>query len=74
MLSFMSKIFGFEFYAALSRRTDNTGTSPPPVRATFGVSFKFGLTIVGTVSICRIHENDKGMASFDAPQALWPWP
>lgn len=31
MLSFMSKISGFEFYATLSRLVDNTGTSPPPV-------------------------------------------
>ncbi|KAF9463104.1 hypothetical protein BDZ94DRAFT_1193298 [Collybia nuda] len=32
ILSFMSKISGFEFYAALSRLIDNTGTSPPPYR------------------------------------------
>lgn len=31
MLSFMSKISGFEFIQALTRRSDNTGVSPPPV-------------------------------------------
>ncbi|KAF9455819.1 hypothetical protein BDZ94DRAFT_1315796 [Collybia nuda] len=34
MLSFMSKISRFEFYGALSRLIDNTGTSPPPYRYT----------------------------------------
>jgi hypothetical protein len=32
MLSFTSKISAYEFYQALARRMDNTGTSPPPVR------------------------------------------
>ena len=32
MLSFTSKVSAYEFYQALARRTDNTGTSPPPVR------------------------------------------
>ncbi|KAJ3509357.1 hypothetical protein NLJ89_g5259 [Agrocybe chaxingu] len=32
MLSFTSKISGFEFYRALSQRTDNTGTETPPER------------------------------------------
>jgi len=32
MLSFTSKISAYEFYQALARRTDNTGTSTPPVR------------------------------------------
>ncbi len=32
MLSFTSKVSAFEFYQALARRTDNTGTSAPPVR------------------------------------------
>lgn len=31
MLSFTSKVSAFEFYQALARRTDNTGTSAPPV-------------------------------------------
>lgn len=31
MLSFTSKISAYEFYQALARRTDNTGTSPPQV-------------------------------------------
>jgi len=31
MLSFMSKVSAFKFYQALARRTDNTGTSAPPV-------------------------------------------
>ncbi|KAF8808428.1 hypothetical protein BYT27DRAFT_7210831 [Phlegmacium glaucopus] len=32
MLSFTSKISAFEFYQSLARRTENTGTSPPPDR------------------------------------------
>ncbi|KAF9458782.1 hypothetical protein BDZ94DRAFT_1172931, partial [Collybia nuda] len=36
MLSFMSKISGFEFYASLSCLVDNTGTSPPPVHLISG--------------------------------------
>ena len=32
MLSFTSKVSAYEFYQALARRTDNTGTSTPPVR------------------------------------------
>jgi len=31
MLSFMSKISGFEFYRSLVRLTENIGVSPPPV-------------------------------------------
>jgi hypothetical protein len=31
MLSFTSKVSAFEYYRSLSRRTDNTGTCPPPV-------------------------------------------
>jgi CxC2 like cysteine cluster associated with KDZ transposases len=31
LLSFVSKVSNFEFYYAISRRTDNTGTNPPPV-------------------------------------------
>lgn len=31
ILSFSSKISAFEYYRSLSRRTDNTGTEPPPV-------------------------------------------
>ena len=33
MLSFTSKVSGFEYYRSLERRTDNTGTSLPPVRS-----------------------------------------
>jgi hypothetical protein len=32
MLTFTSKISAYEFYQALARRTDNTGTCTPPVR------------------------------------------
>ncbi|KAF9471168.1 hypothetical protein BDN70DRAFT_939144 [Pholiota conissans] len=32
MLTFTSKISGYEFYCALARRTDNTGTRSPPDR------------------------------------------
>jgi len=32
MLSFTSKVSAYEFYQALARRTDNTGTSTPSVR------------------------------------------
>ncbi|KAF8884033.1 hypothetical protein BD779DRAFT_1538459 [Infundibulicybe gibba] len=32
LLSFMSKVSAFEFYNMMARRTDNTGTSPPPDR------------------------------------------
>ncbi|KAF8874974.1 hypothetical protein BD779DRAFT_1613491 [Infundibulicybe gibba] len=32
LLSFMSKVSCFEFYHTIARRTDNTGTSPPPDR------------------------------------------
>jgi hypothetical protein len=32
LLSFMSKVSAYEFYHTLSRRTDNTGTEPTPVR------------------------------------------
>ena len=32
MLSFTSKVSAYEFYQALARRMDNTGTSTPPVR------------------------------------------
>jgi len=31
MLNFTSKMSAYEFYQALARRTDNTGTSSPPV-------------------------------------------
>lgn len=34
MLSFTSKVSVFEFYQALARKSDNTGTSPPPVSQT----------------------------------------
>lgn len=74
MLSFMSKISGFEFYAALSRLVDNTGTSPPPVSTTLDIVFRFCLTLVATVSICRVHENGQGVATLDASQTRWPWP
>ncbi|KIL54938.1 hypothetical protein M378DRAFT_46403, partial [Amanita muscaria Koide BX008] len=30
LLSFTSKVSGFEFYQSIARRTDNTGTCPPP--------------------------------------------
>ncbi|KIL55458.1 hypothetical protein M378DRAFT_90872, partial [Amanita muscaria Koide BX008] len=32
LLSFTSKVSGFEFYQSIARRTDNTGTHPPPDR------------------------------------------
>ncbi|KAM6490383.1 hypothetical protein JOM56_014147 [Amanita muscaria] len=32
LLSFTSKVSGFEFYQSIARRTDNTGTCPPPDR------------------------------------------
>ncbi|KAF8814361.1 hypothetical protein BYT27DRAFT_7219865 [Phlegmacium glaucopus] len=32
MLTFTSKVSGYEYYRSLVRRTDNTGTSPPPDR------------------------------------------
>jgi len=32
LLTFTSKVSGYEFYRALARRTDNTGVDPPPVR------------------------------------------
>jgi len=31
MLSFTSKVSAYEYYRSLARRTDNTGTTPPPV-------------------------------------------
>lgn len=31
MLSFTSKVSAYEYYRSLARRTDNTGTNPPPV-------------------------------------------
>lgn len=31
LLSFTSKVSAFEYYRSLARRTDNTGTCPPPV-------------------------------------------
>ena len=32
LLSFTSKVSGFEFYQSIARRSDNTGTRPAPVR------------------------------------------
>lgn len=32
LLNFSSKISGWEFYRAVARQSDNTGTRPPPVR------------------------------------------
>lgn len=32
LLNFTSKISGWEFYRAIARQSDNTGTCPPPVR------------------------------------------
>jgi hypothetical protein len=42
MLSFTSKISGFEYYRSLERRTDNMGTSIPPVS---------DIQIVGSIDI-----------------------
>ena len=35
LLSFSSKISGYEFYNTLARMTDNTGVKPPPVSVIF---------------------------------------
>lgn len=35
LLSFMSKVTGYEFYHTLARLTDNTGTATPMVQSLF---------------------------------------
>jgi len=48
MLSFTLKVSVFEFYQALARRSDNTGTSAPPVRMSqYGnMHFHFRRTVI----------------------------
>lgn len=39
MMTFMSKVSGYEYYHSLVRLTDNTGVQPPPVRGSLFVHF-----------------------------------
>lgn len=57
MLSYQSKITGFEFYHTLSRLTDNTGVKRPPVCSlfTYYILLKY-LTYLSRTNISRACE------------------
>jgi hypothetical protein len=66
MLSFTSKVSGYEYYRSLERRTDNTGCVTIPVRLELIHLVITASPFIGSLS--RIYEDDTGMASRTTPK------
>lgn len=72
MLTFTSKVSGYEYYRSLARRTDNVGVSPPPVSN----SLSYPLTVLCLLcpgSVSFISPDCKGMAPCPVTEEDGPW-
>ena len=72
MLSFTSKVSAYEFYQALARRTDNTGTSTPPVTIFHCVPRSLlRFLYVGLLS--GLSSDSSRMEAYSIAQTVWTW-
>jgi len=72
LLTLVSKISCFEFYKSIKRRTDNTGTSQPPVcSSNLFIQMLFKPTLGPIPYFTLDHAR---MAPCANAEAVWPWP